>query len=59
MESIILAMREIREILELDVVVTGWSGRWIFRVVWKLDSIGVNPIKIGDLAINTPQNVAK
>ena len=59
MESIILAMREIWEILELEVMVIEWSGRWIFRAVWKLDSIGVNPIKIGDLAINTPQNVAK
>lgn len=59
MESIILAMREIREILELKVMVIGWSGGWIFRVVWKLDSIGVNPIKIGDIAINTPKNVAK
>jgi len=34
-------------------------GGGFFRAVWKLDSIGVNPIKIGDLAINTPKNVAK
>ena len=54
MESIILAMREIRGILELKVMVIEWSGEWIFRAVWKLDSISINPIKIGDLAINTP-----
>ena len=24
-------------ILELGEVVVGWSGRWIFKAVWKLD----------------------
>ena len=54
MESIILAMREIGGILELDVAVIEWSGRWIFRAVWKLDSINSFGAKTPTFAVNTP-----